>query len=983
MSAAEARGGVVVAFQGERGAYSEAAALQLFTGALGEGAQCLQYRGLPSFPEVFAAVHKGSAMYGVVPVENTLGGSIHANYDLLLKYNDLHVVAELDFHVRHCLIGTPRVMSHWQALAQCDSYLQAWGVQKKVAYDTAGSVKMIKEEGLRHAAGIASALAAEVYGMEIIARNIQDVEFNHTRFLMISREPCAIRQVSVLQSVKTTVVFWLPHTPGALFKAVAAFAMRDIEVVRTESRPVQPKLFKEFEEHIRDKEMQNALENLREITPYVRVIGPYPTGGTITTDVVLRTKAVMPDPASLRAKAKTAGMRIGVLGLGRFGRFLAKRLSKNNEVFVTSVEAEASAEADELSCRWLPWDTAVREMLLSHAVEVLVIATSIGSFAEVVGGLPLDAIRKAKPLVVDVLSVKSYPKRVMLGCLAKEGCDLLCTHPMFGPNSGSGAWHGLPFVFEIISAQHDYGRVKKFLSIFEGEGCRMVAIPCEEHDKQTAPSQFITHLTGRVLSATGCKPSLIDTVGFQNLCTIAEHVGQDGVDLFRGLFKYNANSIQQLSMFKQAISEVERQLQRRVDLEASGKMGAAPPLGLSSTIERISESKTAAIQALSQKLKEEGHKINDALCVGEPGYAPPPEVLAALRTAPREGHTKYSVVQGDLELRKAICEDLRCRKGVDYTPEQIVVSCGGKQSIYQAMHAVLGDGDEVLVPTPCWVSYHDIARLCGATPVPVVTRGEDGYVLQPGALAEALHASGSLCRMVVLCNPCNPTGAAIPPEQLEALAEVLERPEFSHVWVLADEIYERIVYDTEHVCFAALRGMRRRTLLINGFSKGYAMTGLRLGYLAAAHEGVAVAANKLQGQITSCASVVVQRAALAALRAGPAVDEWATKRLEELRQKRDFVMGRLSAMEGVSCVTPQGAFYALPDVTRLLARRGSSVDTSEDFSCLLLRDYKVALVPGSAFHAEGTVRISYACKMEDLEAAMDAFAKCVNELKAA
>jgi len=510
----------------------------------------------------------------------------------------------------------------------------------------------------------------------------------------------------------------------------------------------------------------------------------------------------------------------------------------------------------------------------------------------------------------------------------------------------------------------------------------MVALSCEEHDKQTAASQFLTHLTGRVLAGHGCEATPIDTVGYQNLCEVSDHVCQDSFELFYGLFKYNPNSLQQLCLFKRGIADVERQLRQRFDREAAGDnvRNDTSALTLSSTIGKIAESKTAQIQALSAKLKEEGQKVNGALCVGEPGYAPPPEVLAALKAAPAEGKTRYTVVPGTAELRKAICEDLRTRKGVEYKPDQIVVSCGGKQAIYQALLAICEEGDEVLVPTPCWVSYHDIARLCRASPVPIETTAAEGYILQPGPLASALEASGPRCRAVVLCNPSNPTGAVIPPSVLAGLADVLRRPEFSHVYVLADEIYEHIVYDTEHTCFASLPGMKRRTLLINGFSKGFAMTGLRLGYLATAHEGVAAACVKLQGQITSCASSVVQHAALAALRGGPPIQAWVAERVQELRVKRDLVLTRLRSMPGVECATPQGAFYVLPNLSKLFQKEGSKVKTSEEFCCVLLQEFKVALVPGEAFHAPNTVRLSYACKTEDLEAALDAFALCVSSI---
>lgn len=563
-----------------------------------------------------------------------------------------------------------------------------------------------------------------------------------------------------------------------------------------------------------------------------------------------------------------------------------------------------------------------------------------------------------------------------------QECDVLCTHPMFGPNSGKNGWQGLPFVFEFVRAQQ-WDRAQRVLAFFEGAGCRMVSMTGEDHDKQSAASQFITHLTGRLLAAHGCEETPIDTVGYKNLCNISDLTCSDSFDLFYGLFKYNPNAQDQLDLIKRGIADVEQQLRGQLAAEwAAPKVGEGlGPLHMSSMVARIPESKSAQIIALSKQLQAEGFAVNAALCVGEPSYAPPPEVSKALRDSPHAGHTKYTVVQGDSKLREAICRDLQERKGITYKPNQIIVSNGGRQSVYQALLAVCEEGDEVLVPQPCRSSYHDIAQMCRATPVPIATEASDGYLLQPGPLAAALQASASRCRCLILCNPCNPTGAAIPPSTLQAIAEVLRRPEFAHVYVLADETYERIVYDTEHLCFASLPGMQERTLLVNSFSKTYAMTGLRLGYLAAGSARAAVAVGKLQGQISSCASSVSQQAGLVALGGGAAIEEWVNARVSDLRRNRDFVLGKLRALPGVECATPQGAVYVLPDISKALQSEGSGVKTSEEFCVLLLEKHKVALVPGEAFHAPGTVRLSYACAMPDLEAAMDAFAKCLSDLK--
>jgi len=1022
----EGHGAVTVAFQGEPGAYSEGAARKLLAPALHDPSH-LKCVGLQQFEDVFSAVQRGSVHYGVIPVENTLGGSIHAQYDLLMQYSDLHIVGELDFRVQHCLLALPGckhadiklVISHPQALAQCDGYLRSWGVQTRSVFDTAGSAKMIQQQNLRDTAAIASELAAETYGLEVLAKHMQDVDFNHTRFIMICREPCAVPREppgSKPGGVKTSVVFWLTHNkPGALFKAISAFALRDLGLTKTESRPVPSTYLRKFIAdgqilvipgiepakaevaeakfhyiiyidvlaHAESQQFMSAIEHLRELTPFVRVLGPYMTEGNLTSDVVQRIRAAVPPPTAPAASqdAKADGLRIAIVGFGKFGQFLAKHLIEKHQVFVTSCDSDCRAAAAEIGVVWVPWEGAVQDMLLTHRVDVLLVAVSILSFSDVIETLPVAALKQAKPLIVDVLSVKGFAKQVFLKHIPSD-CDIICTHPMFGPESGRSSWHDLPFIFEMVRAR-SWDRAQRFLNIFESAGCRMVSMSCEDHDHQTAASQFITHLTGRVLAEHGCDPTPIDTVGYQNLCKVAEHTCKDSFELFYGLFKYNASATQQLGLFKRGIADIENLLMKRQEDEERAQIvekKKSRPV-VSSLVRGIAASKTAQIQALSKKLQEEGHKVNAALCVGEPGYPPPPEVLAALQDpAFTEAHTKYTVVQGDSKLRTAICVDLRARKGVTYDPNQIVVTCGGKQAIYEAFMAVCEDGDEILVPTPCWVSYHDIARLCRATPVPVATEAAEGYVLQPSALAAALEASGERCRAVVICNPCNPTGAVIPPETLLAIADVLRLPQFAHIHILADEIYERLIFEpAKHVCFASLPGMFSRTLLINGFSKGYAMTGFRLGYLATGCTRIAGAVAKVQGQITSCASSVSQHAGLAALEGGASVDVWCQERVGELRVKRDLVVEALSSMTGVSLLkVPDGAFYVLVCISGLIDAPGAKVKSAEAFCEVLLREHLVSLVPGEAFHAPGTVRISYACSTEDLQSAMSAFADCVH-----
>lgn len=351
-----------------------------------------------------------------------------------------------------------------------------------------------------------------------------------------------------------------------------------------------------------------------------------------------------------------------------------------------------------------------------------------------------------------------------------------------------------------------------------------------------------------------------------------------------------------------------------------------------------------------------------SLCVGEPDFAPPQSVLDAATLAMQNGQTRYTAVTGTAELRNAIAKDLKDRKGVEYNPQtEIVVGNGAKQCVYQGLLAACGEGDEVIIPAPYWPSYPEMALLVGASPVILETNVEDGYLVNPEELEKCLNEHPK-AKVLMLCNPSNPTGGVHSTELLLKIAKVLEK--FPNVVILSDEIYERLVYTDDGKCtsFASLPNMFHRTITLNGFSKSHAMTGFRLGYLAAPAR-FAKAVATLQGQITSCASSVSQAAGVAALR--DVDEEWLINNAKIMKSKRDYVLEELSKMDGVKvAVPPDGAFYVLPDVSKFY-------DGDDTQLCLdLLKYKKLALVPGSSFGADGTVRISYATSEVELEVAM-------------
>ena len=384
---------------------------------------------------------------------------------------------------------------------------------------------------------------------------------------------------------------------------------------------------------------------------------------------------------------------------------------------------------------------------------------------------------------------------------------------------------------------------------------------------------------------------------------------------------------------------------------------------LNERVAAMQPSATLAMKSRATEMRRQGHPVV-ALSAGEPDFDTPDPIADAGVQAIRNGFTHYTENPGTMELRQAICDKLQRDNGLDYGPEQIVCSNGAKQSLALALHALCDEGDEVLVPAPHWVSYPEMARFAGAEPVVVSTGVEDQYRLSPEALDEALT---DRTRVVILCTPSNPTGAVYPPEELAALAEVLRG--YEDVFVVSDEIYEYVLFDAEHRAFASFPGMKERTITVNGFSKAFAMTGWRLGYMAAP-QPIADAAAKIQGQFTSAPSSISQKAGVAALEMDlDPVHDMVTA----FRRRRDRVLKHLRQIDGLRCPTPEGAFYLYPDVSAFFGSEtpdGDTIEDSEDLCFYLLEDHHVALVPGTAFGAPEGLRLSYASSMEDLETAL-------------
>lgn len=386
-------------------------------------------------------------------------------------------------------------------------------------------------------------------------------------------------------------------------------------------------------------------------------------------------------------------------------------------------------------------------------------------------------------------------------------------------------------------------------------------------------------------------------------------------------------------------------------------------------------SATLAMTAAAKTRIRQGHPVI-GLSAGEPDFDTPAAVAEAGIKAIRDGFTHYTANQGIPELREAIAYKLKRDNGIDVNPSQVLCSNGAKQSVAQAIMALVRDGDEVLIPAPYWVSYPEMVRLAGGIPHAITTTHESGYLLSPEQLEAAITEK---TRMLILCSPSNPTGGVYTPAMLEKLVEVLLR--HPQIFVLSDEIYEYIVYDTHHRSIASFEGMAHRTITVNGFSKAYAMTGWRLGYLVA-DQPIVNAASKVQSQVTSAPSSITQMAGVAALNLAPSV---VGEMVAAFRRRRDLMLERLSRIEGMVCPVPQGAFYLFPDVSRWLGQRtpqGTLLSNTQDLCMYILEHHDVALVPGQAFGGPTGLRISYAASEYDLMTACDRLETAFSALEA-
>jgi len=395
---------------------------------------------------------------------------------------------------------------------------------------------------------------------------------------------------------------------------------------------------------------------------------------------------------------------------------------------------------------------------------------------------------------------------------------------------------------------------------------------------------------------------------------------------------------------------------------------------LAKRISAISPSPTLAITAKAKEMKARGIDVI-GFGAGEPDFDTPEHIKEEAKKALDEGFTKYTPASGIPELKVAICQKLKRDNGLDYEPDQIIVSCGAKHSLYNAIQVLCEPGDEILLPSPYWVSYPEQIRLSGAEPVIIETEEEEGFKIKIERLRKKIT---SRTKLLILNSPSNPTGAVYHREELEVIAEIaVER----NIYIISDEIYEKIIYDNlEHISIASLNSeIKRLTIVINGVSKSYSMTGWRIGYAAGPKE-IVDAMSRLQSHSTSNPTSFAQKASIVALEGS---QEPLRRMVSEFAKRREYIVERLNSIIGISCLKPEGAFYVFPNISKLLGRsykpspcvqrlgKGRIIKDSVTLAQILLEEVKIAVVPGSAFGEDNHLRLSYATSMKNITKGVD------------
>lgn len=768
-------------------------------------------RGYKSFEKVFEDLADDKIDFALLPIENSIGGCIFVNYNLFYKYG-IQIHCEFQHSIEHSLYSTgkfssiKKVISHPQALQQCKENLRLNNMIPIEFWDTAGSVDELRKLKDPSTGCIApSGLGGkDVYEHKL---KFNDLEKNITRFYLVSIKSKEKNYANILKDnlrLKNTKIsghIIAKDKVGILNEYLNFFSQRNINLTKIESVPylgydrdVFSYLF--FIEGILPKSIYKIESEIEGFYSF----GYFP---------------ILDFPNKKIPNTQTEKkLNIGIIGFGRFGQFIGNQMNKYKDgnkfnVIVTN-RSDKSYEANKMNILFQS-----KEEFIKNEFDIIIFATSILSFEEVLHSYPKDFLLKS--IVIDVLSVKEYPKKVLNEYV--NGCNMINTHPMFGPDSAKYSWKDKKFVYHLENISEQFkDRSKIFLDFWKDMGCEMIEMTPEEHDMKAANSQFITHFIGRLLELCQCQNTDVDTDGYKSLLKIMDHTMNDSWDLFYALSKYNEKSIDTIEKIKYQLVNLENKL-----LFPDGKP--------------VKESQTGIMYKKILKLKAEGKDVINS-AIGVPSWYPKVESYSF--------SSNYSTSKGNIELIDNLVEYYNRNYKTNINSSNLLISCGAKPALYLVFKYLTKNGSKWLIPNPYWTSYPDMIESLGGNSIILNSSINNKFEFDLEELEDNLKTNR--INGLILCNPNNPTGLCYSDDYIEKITILCKKYD---KYLIVDEVYLPLTNNITSYSIASKLNYDK-IIIISSFSKYWALPGWRVGWILS-NEKLTNDLVKLQSCIFTCA----------------------------------------------------------------------------------------------------------------------------------
>lgn len=770
--------------------------------------------GYNNFELVFDALENQEIDYAVLPIENSLGGCIFVNFDFFYKY-DITIHCEFHHNINHSLYSYEHninqiktVISHPQALQQCINNIKERNITPIDFWDTTGSLEEIVKKKDNSLACIAPPGLGKEFGVNELITNFNDQENNITRFYLVSLKKRNLNYHELVKSnmsvIKNKFSGYIVSKDqvGILSEYLEKFKQHNYNLTKIESRPYLGHDRKVFSYIFY---LEGTIKNTISEKQFSEKIKGFKHFGQFPLLEIEKPNVVSPKKIS-----------VVIIGFGRFGQFIGEQMVNYGfNVYATS-RSDYTELANEIGITFLDKDT-FQSLNSEQNFDIIILATSILSFEKVLTSYNINLWENK--LIVDVLSVKLYPQDIINKYLSNINCDILLTHPMFGPDSAkssglTNAWNNKNFVYwkEKIN---NHNLLDKFLSFWECQGCNMIEMSPKEHDKLTANSQFLTHFIGRTLELLDCQNTQVDTDGYKSLVTIKNHSINDSWDLFYALAKYNPLSIDTINKLKYQINKLEEKI-----LYPEGKV--------------LKQSETGKLNAKILELKSEGKNIINS-AIGVPSWYPELAYTSS-----------YSTAKGNKNLINKLIDYYENKHDLQVNNENIVIVAGAKPGIYLTLKLLTKIGTKWLVPKPYWTSYPDMIELENGSTIFLDTEVECNWSLKLSDIEE--NFKDSLVNGIIICQPNNPTGLLYDEDFIKDLIILAKK---YNKYIIMDEVYLSLTNKTTSYKIAVKQNYNK-IIVVSSFSKYWAVPGWRVGWVLS-NSDIISQIVKLQSNILTCA----------------------------------------------------------------------------------------------------------------------------------